>query len=77
MATITIRIPQELKERMDSLDEINWSAVTRNLLQKKVEEYYVLEKLKEAEEDIKAGRLVSHKEFFKKFKNEIQGNKNN
>lgn len=29
MATVSVRVPDELKERMDELDEINWSAVLR------------------------------------------------
>ena len=29
MATVSLRVPDELKEKMDQHDEINWSAVLR------------------------------------------------
>lgn len=67
MATITVRIPDELKATMDSLDEVNWSAVTRNLLEEKVEELYIRDKLSKAEKQIKEGRTISHEEVKKKF----------
>lgn len=57
MATITVRIPDKLKEQMDSLDEINWSSVIRNMLEEKVYHYYVLHKIKIAEEQIKEGKF--------------------
>lgn len=67
MATLTVRIPDELKATMDSLDEVNWSAVTRNLLEEKVEEYYIRDKLAKSEKQIKEGRTVSHQEVKRRF----------
>lgn len=29
MATVSVRVPDELKERMESFDTVNWSAVIR------------------------------------------------
>lgn len=67
MATLTVRIPDELKATMDSLDEVNWSAVTRNLLLEKVEEYYIRDKLVKSEKQIKEGKTVSHEEVKRRF----------
>ena len=71
MAIITLRIPDELKIKMDLLDEINWSAVTRNLLEQKVEEYLIKQKIQLSKEDISNGKIISHKnvkEIFQKNK---------
>jgi len=35
---ITVRIPRELKERMDRLSHVNWSDVVRRALEEKVRE---------------------------------------
>jgi hypothetical protein len=36
MATVSLRVPDELKEKMDEHDEINWSAVIRSNLETEV-----------------------------------------
>ena len=33
MATVSFRVPDDLKERMDDYDEVNWSAVLRRHLE--------------------------------------------
>lgn len=38
MATVSIRIPDDLKERMDEHDDVNWSAVLRERLRQEVDE---------------------------------------
>jgi len=38
MATVSIRIPDDLKERMDEHEDVNWSAVLRERLRQEVEE---------------------------------------
>jgi len=38
MGTVSIRIPDDLKERMDEHDEVNWSAVLREHLRQEVDE---------------------------------------
>jgi len=37
MATVSFRVPEELKERMDEHGEINWSAVLRSNIEEEVE----------------------------------------
>lgn len=38
MATVSLRVPDELKEKMDTYDEINWSAVIRANIEEEIEE---------------------------------------
>ena len=37
MATVSLRVPDELKERMDAHGEINWSAVLRANIEEELE----------------------------------------
>ena len=37
MATVSLRVPDELKERMDAHGEINWSAVIRANIEEEIE----------------------------------------
>jgi len=37
MATITVRIPEELKKRMSLLSDVNWSEVVREALNERIE----------------------------------------
>lgn len=43
---ISLRINKELKDKMNSHDEVNWSAVIRNLIEKKVKELSKIEEIK-------------------------------
>lgn len=36
MATVSFRVPEELKERMEEHDEINWSALLRRSLEEEI-----------------------------------------
>ncbi len=38
MATVSLRVPDELKRKMDEHDEINWRAVLRRRLEDKIQE---------------------------------------
>lgn len=38
MATVSLRVPDDLKERMEEYDEINWSAVLRRHLEEELAE---------------------------------------
>jgi len=51
---ITVRIPKELKERMEKLRHVNWSDVIRRALEEKVREEEINWALKVMEE-------ISHK----------------
>jgi hypothetical protein len=45
MPTITVNVDDELKERMDKHPEINWSEVTRQAIQEKIEALEVMDEL--------------------------------
>lgn len=36
LAKVTVRVPDELKQRMDDMEEVNWSAVVRKALENKI-----------------------------------------
>lgn len=46
MVTITLAVPNELKERMESFPEINWSEVARQAFKQKIEDLELLRKFK-------------------------------
>lgn len=37
MATVSVRVPDEIKERMEEHDEINWSAIIRENIEEEIE----------------------------------------
>ena len=45
MGTVSVSVPDELKERIASLEEINWSAVARRAFEEKVREVEFLRKI--------------------------------
>ncbi|WP_136686926.1 hypothetical protein [Halorhabdus amylolytica] len=50
MPTITVNVDNDLKDRMDSHPEINWSEVTRQAIQEKIETLEVMDELTSASE---------------------------
>jgi hypothetical protein len=46
MVTLTLAIPEELKQKMDSFSEINWSAVAREAITQKISDLEFLRKFK-------------------------------
>ena len=38
MATVTLYLPDELKKKLDSMPEVKWSEVFRNIIMRKVEQ---------------------------------------
>ena len=45
MGNVTLMIPEELKNRMKQHSEIRWSEVIRKIIQKKIEDLELLDKL--------------------------------
>jgi hypothetical protein len=45
MPTITVNVDDTLKERMDKHPEINWSEVTRQAIEEKIEALEVMDEL--------------------------------
>ena len=46
MVTLTLAVPEELKHKMDSFPEMNWSEVARQAFKQKVEDMEFLRKFK-------------------------------
>ncbi len=44
MANVTLAVPKELKKKMDSFAEINWSAVARQAFAQKISDLEILSK---------------------------------
>ena len=64
MATLSVSVPADLKDRIIALDEINWSAVARKAFQEKIEQIDLMKrfasKSKMTEKDAMAlGRKMS------------------
>ncbi|MFT4343297.1 MAG: hypothetical protein ACMXYE_00960 [Candidatus Woesearchaeota archaeon] len=64
MTTMTLAVPNELKQKMDKFKEINWSEVARQSFAQKLSDLQMLQKMKEqstlSESDaIRLGRKVN------------------
>ena len=45
MGTISVSVPDELRERMGHFDEVNWSAIARKAFEAKVDQIEFLNKI--------------------------------
>lgn len=66
MVSITLSVPEEMKEEMEKFPEINWSEVARQSIDKKLEELQFLEEFKKysdlsEEEAIELGKTLNEK----------------
>ena len=76
MPTLTLAIPKELKSKMDSLPELNWSEIARKAISKEAREYElfksIVSKSKLTEKDaLELGRKVNkslHERYEKLYK---------
>jgi len=50
MPNITLSVSKEMKQKMDSFPEINWSEVARQAFRQKIEDMEFLKKFKEQSE---------------------------
>ncbi len=72
MPTITLSVPEELKQKMDKSKFINWSEVAREAIRRKIAQLTILntiaEKSKLTEEDaLEIGRKIK-KAMWKRYK---------
>lgn len=70
MPSLTLSVPSDLKQRMESFKYINWSAVARQAVINKIELLERMNKLlaksKLTEEDtIKIGRLIKKRQWLR------------
>ena len=62
MATLSVSVPNDLKDKMNKFEEVNWSAVARKAFEEKVKQVDFLEKLAKKSKLTKEGaREISRK----------------
>ncbi|MFH0955064.1 MAG: hypothetical protein V1777_03085 [Candidatus Micrarchaeota archaeon] len=47
MVSMSVSVPEELKQKLDEFDEVNWSAVARKAFEERVSQLELLDKLTE------------------------------
>jgi len=65
MTTLTLAVPDEMKKKMDSFPEMNWSEVARQAFMQKIEDIEFLRKFKEESKLTEADALRLGKEVSK------------
>ena len=50
MVTLTLAVPEELKDKMDHFPELNWSEIARQAFKEKIEDLEFLKKFKSRSE---------------------------
>ncbi len=65
MTTLTLAVPDEMKKKMDSFPEMNWSEVARQAFMQKIEDMEFLRKFKEKSKLTEADAIRLGKEVSK------------
>ena len=72
MTTMTLAVPNELKQKMDSLKEINWSEVARQAFTQKIADMEFLRKFKQKSKLTEADAMRLGKEVSKTISNKLR-----
>ena len=72
MTTMTLAVPDEMKKRMDSFPEMNWSEVARQAFRQKIEDMEFLRKFKEKSKLTEADALRLGEEASKEVSNKLR-----
>ena len=72
MVNVTLAIPNELKQKMDSLAEINWSAVAREAFDEKVKDMEFIKKFRAKSTLTEADALRLGNEVSKSLSNRLR-----
>ena len=72
MVNVTLSIPNELKQKMDTFAEINWSAVAREAFDEKVRDMEFIKKFKAKSTITKEDALRWGKEVSKSLSNRLR-----
>ena len=72
MVNVTLSIPNELKQKMDTFLEINWSAVARQAFDEKVKDLEFINKFKTKSTLTEADALRLGKEVSKSLSNRLR-----
>ena len=75
MVNITLSIPEELKKKMDSIQEINWSAVAREAFNEKIRDMEFIKKFKAKSKITEEDALKWGKEVSKALSNRLRAMK--
>ncbi|MBD3203459.1 hypothetical protein GF327_04135 [Candidatus Woesearchaeota archaeon] len=72
MGTMSVSVPDDLRDRMNQLDEVNWSAVARKAFEAKVKEIDILKKISSksslSDKDVKEISRKINEKMAKKFR---------
>jgi len=72
MTTLTLAVPDEMKKKMDSFPEMNWSEVARQAFLHKMEDMEFLRKFKEKSKLTEADALKLGKKVSKEVSNTLR-----
>jgi len=72
MTTLTLAVPEEIKKKMDSFPEMNWSEVARQAFMQKIEDMEFLKKFKEKSKLTEADAFRLGKEVSRKVSNKLR-----
>lgn len=72
MTTLTLSVPTELKQKMDSFPEMNWSEVARQAFLQKIEDLDFLKTFKEKSKLTEADALKIGKEVSRAVSNRLR-----
>ena len=72
MTTLTLAVPDEMKKKMDSFPEMNWSEVARQAFMQKIEDMEFLRKFKEKSKLTEADALKLGKEVTKEVSDKLR-----
>ncbi len=65
MTTLTLAVPDEMKKKMDSFPEMNWSEVARQAFMQKIEDMEFLRKFKEKSKLTESDAMLLGKDISK------------
>ena len=72
MTTLTLAVPDEMKKKMDSFPEMNWSEVARQAFMQKIEDMEFLRKFKEKSKLSESDAMRLGKEVSKAVSNRLR-----
>lgn len=72
MTTLTLAVPDEMKKKMDSFPEMNWSEIARQAFMQKIEDMEFLRKFREKSKLSEADALRLGKEVSKEVSSKLR-----
>lgn len=72
MTTMTLAVPNEMKQKMDAFPEMNWSEVARQAFMQKIDDMEFLKEFKEKSKLTKTDALRLGKEVSRAVSNKLR-----